>query len=127
MQSEKKILAVLSDLMFTVKIQEAAKRLGLKLICVASQDEAFAQAKQDPALVIVDLNCAAIEPLDLIAKLKRDQATRNVPLLGYVSHVQIDLKRAAENSGCDVVMPRSAFSSGLPAILERYAHEQSER
>jgi len=67
------------------------------------------------------LNNSALNALDVITKLKSDEETSNVKLLGYVSHVQADLKQAAEEKGCDVVMPRSAFSHNLAAILRRYA------
>jgi CheY-like chemotaxis protein len=121
MSLAKKIVAVVSDLMFTVKIQEAAKRAGVEAVFVKSENEAVAEAKQNPAVIILDLNNAALNALDVIAKLKNDEATSNVKLLGFVSHVQADLKEAAEDKGCDVVMPRSAFSHNLAAILRRYA------
>jgi PleD family two-component response regulator len=122
--SRKKVLAVLSDLMFTVKIQEAAKRAGLEAVFVKSQQDVLSQAKNKPAVIILDLNNTGAEPLDVIAKLKNDKETSDIHLLGYVSHVQADLKQAAQERGCDMVIARSAFSQNLPAILERYAGEQ---
>jgi CheY-like chemotaxis protein len=121
MSVAKRIVAVVSDLMFTVKIQEAAKRAGVEAVFVNSEAQALAEAAQNPAVVILDLNNSALNPLELITKLKADRATSNVRLLGYVSHVQADLKEAAEVKGCDAVMPRSAFSHNLPAILKRYS------
>ena len=118
---KKKIVAVLTDLMFTVKIQEAAKRAGLDVVFVKSQEDAIAQAKENPAVIIVDLNTSSIDPLELIGKLKDDSETSGINLLGYVSHVQADLKQAAQEKGCDMVIARSAFSQNLPAMLRRYA------
>jgi CheY-like chemotaxis protein len=118
---KKRLVAVLSDLMFTVKIQEAAKRAGLEPVFVKSKQEALEEAKTEPAVIIVDLNNTAADPLELIAELKGAEQTREVRLLGYVSHVQADLKQAAQQKGCDTVMPRSAFSQNLQAILSRYA------
>jgi CheY-like chemotaxis protein len=116
-----KVVAVLSDLMFTVKIQEAAKRAGLDVTFVTSKENALAQAKLNPAAMIIDLNGTSVDALELICALKADAETRQIELLGYVSHVQADLKRAAQDNGCDTVLPRSAFSQNLPAILQRYA------
>ncbi len=121
MPHDKKIVAVVSDLMFTVKIQEAAKRAGTPVLFVKSQAEALAAAKQNPAVIILDLNNPGVNALDTISKLKSEEGNRGVRLLGYVSHVQADLKRSAEEKGCDVVMPRSAFSHNLTAILKGYA------
>lgn len=115
-----KVLAVLSDLMFTVKIQEAAKRAGFEPVFVRSQQDAIALAKQKPAVIILDLNDAAVRPLDLIAELKGDPETRSIPLVAFVSHVQTELRQSAQEQGCDVVLARSAFSQNLPSLLKRY-------
>lgn len=117
---KKKIVAVLSDLMFRVKIQEAAKRAGFEAVFVQTQPDALARARENPAVIILDLNHSAVEPLDTIFKLKNDLETRKIQLLCYVSHVQADLKKAAQAAGCDQVLARSAFSQNLPAILGRY-------
>ncbi len=74
-----------------------------------------------PEVIILDLNTNSVEPLDVIEKLKADSETCKINLLGYVSHVQVDLKMAAQQKGCDIVMARSAFSQNLPLILKRYA------
>ena|SRR6185437_12648016 len=118
---KKKVVAVLSDLMFTVKIQEAAKRAGLEPVFVNSQKDVLTQAKEQPAVMIFDLNNAGIAPLDLISQLKSNEETSKVSLVGFVSHVQAELKQAAQQKGCDVVIARSAFSQNLPALLRRYA------
>jgi PleD family two-component response regulator len=121
MTTKKKIVAVLNDLMFTVKIQEAAKRAGLEIVFVKSQQHALDQAKERPAVIILDLNYSEAAPLETIEKLKADDESSKVSLLGYVSHVQVDLKHAAQERGCDTVIARSAFSQNLPRILSRYA------
>jgi CheY-like chemotaxis protein len=119
--SRKKALAVLSDLMFTVKIQEAAKRAGLDVIFVKSREDALKQARLDPAVMIIDLNGTGVDAVELISTLKGDPETSQIDLIGYVSHVQADLKQAAQEKGCDTVIARSAFSQNLPTILKRYA------
>jgi CheY-like chemotaxis protein len=114
---KKKVVAVVSDLMFTVKIQDAAKRAGIEAVFVTSQENAIAQARENPALIVLDLNYTAVGPLELIRKLKQAEMTAKIHLLGFVSHVETDLIQAARDNGCDRVMARSAFSQNLPAIL----------
>ena len=116
-------MAAVNDLFFRVKLQEAAKRAGLEIAFVQSQAEALTQAQNQPAVIILDLNDAKTEPLHTIEKLKSGEETRNISLLGYVSHVQTDLIQAARERGCDVVLARSAFSQNLPSILSRYGEE----
>ena len=116
----KYLLAVLEDLLFTVKIDGAAKRAGLTTQFVQSEEAAVERAKEKPLVIIIDLNCRSLDPLALIVKLK-DSDSSKVPLIGFVSHVQGELKQKAHQAGCDVVMARSAFSQNLPQILKRHA------
>jgi PleD family two-component response regulator len=117
----KKVLAVLEDLFFTVKINESAKRAGMHCQFVKSQKDTLDQAAEKPAVIILDLNFSSIEPLELIRLLKADEGTKGVNLIGYVSHVQGELKLQAQEAGCDMVMARSAFSQNLPVILKRHS------
>jgi hypothetical protein len=41
-------------------------------------------------------------------------------VIGFLSHLQGDLKAKAMEAGCDMVMPRSAFSQNLPNLLRRH-------
>ncbi|MFN3325658.1 MAG: response regulator [Bryobacteraceae bacterium] len=122
MQSDrKKILAVVEDLFFTVKISDAAKRAGLDVEFVKSDKDVLERAKSMPILIIMDLNCTSVQPLKLVSKLKGSSDLKQISLLGFVSHVQGELKQKAHESGCDMVMARSAFSQNLPLILKRHA------
>src|SRR5579875_3302182 len=95
----KKVVAVLSDLMFTVKIQEAAKRAGLDAVFVKTREDAIEQARQKPVAMIIDLNNPAAEPLETIEQCKALGETNKVSLIAYVSHVQAELKQAAQEKG----------------------------
>lgn len=114
------IIAAVDDLFFGVKIQEAARALGIPVLVVRSPDEADRMARERrPALAIVDLQSETCRPLEVIRRLKTDAELRAIPILGYVAHVRDDLKREAVDAGCDAVVPRSAFSAQLPEILRR--------
>jgi PleD family two-component response regulator len=115
----KKILAVLDDLFFTVKIAAAAKQAGLEIEVVKDEKQVFEKAKEHPMLIIVDLNGNSFEPLKLLTKLKSNSETKSVRVIGFVSHVQGELKQKAHETGCDMVLARSAFSQNLPMLLKR--------
>lgn len=121
MQEPKRVLAVVSDLFFSVKLTEAAKRSGLALEFVKEPDELLEKAKTRPSLIVFDLNFEAAEPLRLIEELKAKPETKGVSLIGYLSHVQGELKQQAQEAGCDMVMARSAFSQNLPQIFKRHS------
>jgi CheY-like chemotaxis protein len=121
MQEPKQVLAVVEDLFFTVKINESAKRAGLGITFVKSEHDALEQAKLHPALIIMDMNFQGVDPLNLIRKLKADEHTKGINLLGYLSHIQGELKQQAQEAGCNMVLARSAFSQNLPQILKRHS------
>lgn len=120
-QSTKKVLAVLDDLFFTVKIKDAASRAGLVVEFVKSEEDVLERAKDYPTVIVVDLNTTTVEPLRLIEKLKASPELRHISVIGYVSHVQGELKQKAHEIGCDMVLARSAFSQNLPQIFKRHA------
>lgn len=115
------ILAVVEDLFFTVKIVDAAKRAGMQVTFVKTEADVFEKCKTGIALVIIDLNLASIEPIPLIERLKANPETARISLLGYVSHVQGELKQKAHDAGCDAVLAKSAFSTNIQQILRRHS------
>src|SRR5438128_9777705 len=120
-QENKTVLAVVSDLFFSVKITEAAKRAGMPVEFIKDEKEVIAKAKAKPTLIIFDLNFESIEPLKLISKLKENSDYKGISVIGYLSHVEGELKQKAQEAGCDMVMARSAFSQNLPMILKRHS------
>jgi CheY-like chemotaxis protein len=117
---KKRVVAVIDDLLFTVKIADAAKRNGMEAQFVKSEQDALAAAAEKPLLVIIDLNANSVDPIDLIGKLKAGETPR-MSVIAFVSHVQGELKQKAHEAGADMVMARSAFSTNLPQILKRHA------
>jgi hypothetical protein len=125
-----KIFFFIEDLFFIAKIQETARKLGVKVAFVKNEKDAVAAltagAEEDrPGLIVFDLNNANAKPLTLIPKLKA-KLKRSTSIVGFLSHLQGDLKAKAVEAGCDTVMPRAAFSQNLPNLLRRYGIEQEE-
>lgn len=119
---KKKILAVVEDLLFTVKISDAAKRAGLEVEFVKSERDAIEKATgEKPLLIILDLNFSAVDPLHLISNVKSNGELKQISIIGYLSHVQGELKQQAHEAGANIVMARSAFSQNLQQILKRHS------
>lgn len=127
-----RIYCFIDDLFFLAKIQETARKLGVKVVFVKNDKDIVkrlseAPDAERPALIVFDLNNANAKPLTLIPKLKA-KLKRTASVIGFLSHLQGDLKVKATEAGCDVVMPRSAFSQNLPNLLRRYGlEEETER
>lgn len=117
----KRVLAVLSDLFFSVKLSDAAKRAGLALEFVTDAGEVLEKARQRPQLIIFDLNFESATPLRLITELKAAPETKGISLIGYLSHIQGELKQQAQEAGCNMVLARSAFSQNIPQIFKRHS------
>ncbi len=119
----------IEELFFQAKIQETAKKLGVKVSFIKNDKDAVAALTESeenkPALIVFDLNNANAKPLTLIPKLKT-KLKRSASIVGFLSHLQGDLKAKAVEAGCDVVMPRAAFSQNLPNLLRRYGVEEEE-
>ncbi len=125
-----KILFFIEDLFFLAKIQETARKLGVKVGFMKNEKEAIAtltsaEEADRPGLIVFDLNNANAKPLTLIPKLKT-KLKKSTSIIGFLSHLQGDLKAKAVEAGCDTVMPRSAFSQNLPNLLRRYGIVEEE-
>jgi CheY-like chemotaxis protein len=117
-----KIYALIDDLFFVAKIQEVGRQLNVKVEFVKSEKDVASKTEENeekPSLIIVDLNSSSIKPLTIIPKL-RSKFKKATSIVGFVSHVQGDLKMKAQEAGCDVVMPRSTFSQNLASLLRRH-------
>lgn len=125
-----RIFAFIEDLFFMAKIQETARKLNVKVEFVKTDKELMEKMQQNgdekPSLIIFDLNNNSVKPLTLIPKLK-SKLKKGTSIIGFLSHVQGDLKQKAHEVGCDMVLPRSAFSQNLPQLLRRHgAPEDTE-
>ncbi len=111
------VLALIDDIFFQAKIGETAKQLGLEFRACTTVDALESElTREPPKLVVIDLNARA-NPLDAISRVTMSaQATA---LIGFLSHVQVDLAEKARAAGCREVMPRSKFTQNMATILGR--------
>lgn len=126
-----RIFCFIEDLFFLAKIQETARKLGVKVEFIKGENKEAvtrifdAPESEKPGLVVFDLNNLNAKPMTLIPKFK-SRFKKAVSIIGFLNHLQGDLKMKAIEAGCDVVMPRSAFSQSLPVLLRRYGVEEEE-
>jgi len=126
-----RIFCFIEDLFFLAKIQETARKLSVKVEFIKGENKDAvarildAQENERPALLVFDLNNLNAKPMALIPKFK-GKFKKAVSIIGFLNHLQGDLKMKAIEAGCDTVMPRSAFSQSLPILLRRYGVEEEE-
>ena len=67
--------------------------------------------------MIVDLDGARVPWRDALAALRAEPSLRELPVVGFLSHVRGDLAEAARAAGASRVLARSAFVAELPRLL----------
>src|SRR6185503_2994042 len=149
------IVALISDLFFSVQVEYAARGAGyrIKLIERAGALEPAGAAEQPltpagrspsealtgpaaaliarlaewpPVLIVVDLSSTAIPWADWVAAIKSGSATRRIPVLAFGPHTDLDLRARALDVGCDAVIAKSRLVTALPELIEQYARRLDE-
>ena len=113
------ILAFVDDLLFGSRIRAVADRVG-RPVSFAGLGSAAADVRASrPDLIIIDLDRSGSDPMAAIKAIKSDPdpAVNGVTIVGYVSHVRVDLIDAARAAGIDLVLARSAFVAKLAELL----------
>src|SRR5215468_9777055 len=96
------VLALVADLMFRSKIKSSAASVGVAVTFAGSKDAARAARRAEPpALVILGLNSARLDPIGTVSAMKHDAALSSIRTVGFVSHVDADTIGAARAAGVD--------------------------
>jgi hypothetical protein len=85
------------DLLFGSRVEGALRAAGHEVVHGADGD-----------VVVVDLTQGEVPP-----------PPEGRPTLGFYSHVEQDVRRAAEAAGYDLVVPRSRMNREAAALVER--------
>ncbi len=113
------VLAAVDDIFFAAKIRGTGESIGVEVKTARSQEKFFEKLSQSkPSKIIVDLHSEKIDPFEIAKRLKSDEELKTIPLIGFFSHVQVELMQRAKAEGFDSVMPRSAFNNRLVEILK---------
>jgi hypothetical protein len=105
-----RIALLCPDLLFGSKVQGALRAAGHEVV-----------APDAPAdLLVADLTADVKERLGTVREAR-------VPTLGFYSHVEQDVRRAAEEAGIDKVVPRSRMAREGAALVEQLLVSSTRR
>jgi hypothetical protein len=104
-----RVVALAADLMLGSKVEATLGAAGHEVTLSPSLQEAPLDQAE---LIVADLE---VENPEALVGL-------GVPVLGYYSHVDVDTRRAAEQAGVDLVVPRSRLARELPQLVARLLH-----
>lgn len=114
----KRIIAVVEDMFFASKIRAVAESLGSDLTFARNVGLLLEKARErKPHLIVVDLHNQKTPPISIAEAIRADPQLKDVELLGFFSHVEVELQRQAKAAGYSQVVPRSVFSRDLPSII----------
>jgi DNA-binding NarL/FixJ family response regulator len=103
------------DMLFTSKIREVAKQLGVT-VQSARDPAGLAAAAADARLVIVDLRLP--EAMEALAAVHGSRPGAARPrTVGFVDHERTDVMDAARAQGCTEVMAKGQFANSLAKML----------
>jgi CheY-like chemotaxis protein len=112
------VIAAVEDLFFSTMIESAARQGGMEVKTAVDSSQLDKLLNSTlPGLIILDLNSKACAPLAAVSRIKAEARLAGVPVIGFFSHVQVELEKAAKEAGCDRILARSAFAKNLPKIL----------
>jgi len=118
--SERRVLALVDDLMFASRIEAARGDRPLRVVRVRSPEALLESCREaPPALVVLDLDAARLEPMRAAALVRAEVAGARI--VGFVSHVHEEIARAGGEAGCDRVLARGAFVRELPGLMAEAA------
>jgi CheY-like chemotaxis protein len=116
MEAVKSILALVNNLMFSVKIREAASAMGGIVNLVTTNEEIIEKLEIHPSLIILDLTAVKTGWEDVVTKAKE----AGIPVLAYGPHIEEQLRKSAEAAGCDEVVAKSMLDIDLSNLLAKY-------
>lgn len=137
------IVAFVSDLMFSTKIDNVVQHLGFRVRWIEKAAELAGDQEPheeplgeklygregqlfehitswQPSLLLFDLNNEAVPWREWIPHLKTSAATRRIPVVAFGSHVDVEALQGAKKLGADFVYPRSRFSAAMPQLLQEH-------
>jgi hypothetical protein len=100
-----RVLALSDDLLLGSRVQAMLSAAGHEVTVSPSLADAGLDGVE---LVVADLDGESPEAL----------VGLGMPVIGYYSHVNVEVREAAEAAGVDVVVPRSRMSRELPQLAE---------
>jgi hypothetical protein len=111
------VLYFARDMVFTSKIREVARQLGVSAAPVRDRSGLPAAVADGARLMIVDLRLP--EALDFLSALAAEPAAASLATVGFVDHEKVELMEAARARGCKEVLTKGQFAHSLPRLLAR--------
>jgi hypothetical protein len=109
------VVYLVQDMLFSSKIREVAKQVGLTIQGTRDPAALAAAAAGGAKLVVIDLRLPAA--LDALDALGANPATKGIPSVGFIDHEKTEVMDTATARGCGQVMAKGQFANALPRLF----------
>jgi CheY-like chemotaxis protein len=115
------IVVLEDDLMFGTAIEDRLRALGYKPVFAKTTPAFDRLLKGSPALVLLNVGSPILDWEHLVDHAKNESQWRQVPIVAYGPHVDLELRQRALDAGCDAVVARSAIGGNLASLVKKWA------
>jgi CheY-like chemotaxis protein len=112
------LLAIVDDLFVRSRIDAAADVTGVEVRYVGTSDEIREAVADGPArAMLVGMAATRRRWPELIRQIRAEPSTRDLFVLAFGPHKNLELRAQALDAGADRVVANSAFTRLLPTLL----------
>ena len=113
------VIALCPDLMLRSRIESGLDIAGYRLRVAGGPTRlAEALAEENPACILIDLE-AGDDAIEVIERLRTDEATTGIPLAAFAGHTNVDLLDRAKAAGADPVVARGQAAISTGKVVEQ--------
>jgi len=112
----RRVVAIVDDLMLESRIETAAPD-DIKLIFPRDAKEFKELLDPRPDLIVVSMTGTRLPWVELIQATRAHPLSRDVPILAFGPHMDLELRHGALEAGATRVYANSAFMMALPRLL----------
>jgi PleD family two-component response regulator len=113
------ILVGVTDIFFYTKVRDAMMSKGYKIERARTQQDIADKASATPpSAVILNMNDETLNAFQALETLKADTRLKNLPILAFANHEEVDTFHRARTLGVTKIVSRNEFSARLKDLVE---------
>ena len=122
----KRILIVEDDRLSLIVLRQLLTAQGYEILQSPEGWDGISRARNEqPDLIVMDIKLPDISGLDAILLLKKDDQTKNIPIIAVTAFVTPADKANVLSSGCDAYIAKPVNMSNLLGTVETFLSSSS--
>jgi hypothetical protein len=117
------VLAFVPDLLFGSQVQGSLRTAG-HTVDLVGDEEGVRTGLRAADVLVLDLTDESARRTGLLRSLPSDERAR-VSTLAFYSHVDVEVRRLAEQAGCELVVARSRMAREGAELVSKLAHDET--